>query len=97
MGIISWIIVGAIAGWLASIVMKTERQQGLIIDIIVGIVGAVLIVVPVGGVVRVDAATHRKVRNEGATPATIIVFGAQGGYVGRDGQEGEAGGFLDAG
>jgi uncharacterized membrane protein YeaQ/YmgE (transglycosylase-associated protein family) len=38
--IIVWIIVGAIAGWLASIVMKTNAQQGLIMDIIVGIVGA---------------------------------------------------------
>lgn len=34
-----WIIVGAIAGWLASIVMKTNRQQGLLTDIIVGIIG----------------------------------------------------------
>jgi uncharacterized membrane protein YeaQ/YmgE (transglycosylase-associated protein family) len=38
--IIVWIIVGAIAGWLASIVMKTNAEQGLIMDIIVGIVGA---------------------------------------------------------
>ncbi len=37
--IIIWIIVGAIAGWLASLVMKTNRQQGLVMDIIVGIVG----------------------------------------------------------
>lgn len=37
--IIVWIIVGAIAGWLASIVMKTNRQQGLMTDIIVGILG----------------------------------------------------------
>jgi uncharacterized membrane protein YeaQ/YmgE (transglycosylase-associated protein family) len=37
--LIVWIIVGAIAGWLASIVMKTNRQQGLVEDIIVGIVG----------------------------------------------------------
>lgn len=37
--ILVWIIVGAIAGWLASIVMKTNRQQGLLMDIIVGIVG----------------------------------------------------------
>ena len=42
MGIISWIIVGAIAGWLASIVMKTNAQQGLITDIIVGIVGGLI-------------------------------------------------------
>ncbi len=34
-----WIIVGAIAGWLASMVMSTNRQQGLLEDIIVGIIG----------------------------------------------------------
>ncbi len=37
--IISWIVVGAIAGWLASLVMKTNRQQGLLMDIIVGVIG----------------------------------------------------------
>lgn len=37
---IAWLIMGAIAGWLASIVMKTNRSQGLLLDIIVGIVGA---------------------------------------------------------
>ena len=46
MGWLAWIIVGAISGWLASIVMKTNREQGLIMDIIVGIVGALI-----GGVV----------------------------------------------
>ncbi len=35
-----WIIVGALIGWLASIIMKTNTRQGLIADIIVGIVGA---------------------------------------------------------
>ena len=40
MGWLAWIIVGAVAGWLASMVMKTNRQQGLIMDIVVGIVGA---------------------------------------------------------
>ncbi len=40
MGWLAWLVVGAIAGWLASIVMKTNRQQGLIMDIVVGIVGA---------------------------------------------------------
>ena len=37
---ILWIIVGALLGWLASIIMKTNSRQGLIADIIVGIVGA---------------------------------------------------------
>jgi uncharacterized membrane protein YeaQ/YmgE (transglycosylase-associated protein family) len=40
--ILVWIIVGAIAGWLASIVMRTNRSQGLLEDIIVGIVGGIL-------------------------------------------------------
>lgn len=35
-----WIIVGALIGWVASIIMKTNSRQGLIADIIVGIVGA---------------------------------------------------------
>ncbi|MDL1899874.1 GlsB/YeaQ/YmgE family stress response membrane protein [Anaerolineae bacterium CFX9] len=39
MNLLVWIIVGAIAGWLASIVMKTNASQGLIADIIVGILG----------------------------------------------------------
>ncbi len=42
MGILSWIVVGAIAGWLASMVMKTNASQGLIADIIVGIIGGVV-------------------------------------------------------
>lgn len=40
MSLLAWIIVGAIAGWLASIVMKTNASQGLLADIVVGIVGA---------------------------------------------------------
>ncbi|MDB5189473.1 MAG: transglycosylase [Parcubacteria group bacterium] len=41
MGIILWIVFGAIVGWLASIIMKTNNQQGPLLDIIVGVVGAV--------------------------------------------------------
>lgn len=42
MGILSWIILGGIAGWLASIVMKRDNQMGLIANVIAGIVGAVV-------------------------------------------------------
>jgi len=35
-----WIIIGALIGWVASIIMKTNGRQGLIADILVGIVGA---------------------------------------------------------
>jgi uncharacterized membrane protein YeaQ/YmgE (transglycosylase-associated protein family) len=40
--ILSWIIVGGIAGWLASMVMGTNERQGCIMDIILGIVGALV-------------------------------------------------------
>ena len=42
MGFILWLIIGGILGWLASIVMRTDAQQGLLLNIIVGIVGAFL-------------------------------------------------------
>lgn len=42
MGIILWIVLGALAGWIASMIMKTNSQQGPLLDIVVGIVGAVL-------------------------------------------------------
>ena len=42
MGWILIIIVGGILGWLASIVMRTDAQQGIILNIVVGIVGALL-------------------------------------------------------
>lgn len=40
MSFISWLIMGALAGWIASMIAGTNRQQGCLIDIIVGIVGA---------------------------------------------------------
>jgi uncharacterized membrane protein YeaQ/YmgE (transglycosylase-associated protein family) len=42
MNIIIMLIVGGIIGWLASIVMRTDGQQGIILNVAVGIVGAML-------------------------------------------------------
>ncbi len=42
MGIIIWLIVGGIWGWLASLIMRTDAQQGIFLNIVVGIVGAVI-------------------------------------------------------
>ena len=42
MNFIIWLIVGGVIGWLASIVMKTNGQQGIILNVVVGIVGALL-------------------------------------------------------
>lgn len=40
MGIILWLIIGGVIGWLASIIMRTDAQQGILLNIVVGIVGA---------------------------------------------------------
>jgi len=40
MGIIIWLIVGGVVGWLASLIMKTDAQQGILLNVVVGIVGA---------------------------------------------------------
>jgi len=40
MGIIVLLVVGGILGWLASIVMRTDGQQGIVLNVVVGIVGA---------------------------------------------------------
>ena len=42
MNFIIWLVVGGIVGWLASLVMKTDAQQGILLNVIVGIVGALL-------------------------------------------------------
>ncbi len=40
MGIIIWLIVGGVVGWLASMIMKTDAQQGILLNVVVGIIGA---------------------------------------------------------
>jgi uncharacterized membrane protein YeaQ/YmgE (transglycosylase-associated protein family) len=42
MGWLAWIIFGAIAGWVASMIAGTNERQGCIIDIVVGIIGALV-------------------------------------------------------
>ena len=40
--ILIWVVIGGIIGWLASMVMRTDAQQGILLNIVVGIVGAFL-------------------------------------------------------
>lgn len=42
MNFIIWLVVGGIIGWVASLVMKTDAQQGVVLNVVVGIVGALL-------------------------------------------------------
>ena len=40
MGTIAWIVLGGVAGWIGSKIMGTDDSQGIILNIIVGIIGA---------------------------------------------------------
>ena len=42
MNLIIWLVVGGLIGWVASLVMKTDAQQGVILNVVVGIAGALL-------------------------------------------------------
>jgi uncharacterized membrane protein YeaQ/YmgE (transglycosylase-associated protein family) len=68
---IIWIIAGALLGWIASIIMKTNSRQGLIADIIVGIVGAF-----VGGYF-LSPIFHVSTINQGnfSVPALLVSLG----------------------
>ncbi len=64
MGFITAIIIGGIVGWLASMVMKTNAQMGLVANVLVGVVGSslgfwlagMLGIAPTGGVLRLVVA-----------------------------------------
>jgi uncharacterized membrane protein YeaQ/YmgE (transglycosylase-associated protein family) len=42
MNFIIWIVIGGILGWVASLIMHTDAQQGILMNIVVGIIGALL-------------------------------------------------------
>lgn len=42
MGLIIWLVVGGVVGWLASLIMRRDAQQGIILNIVVGIIGAMI-------------------------------------------------------
>jgi uncharacterized membrane protein YeaQ/YmgE (transglycosylase-associated protein family) len=57
MNFIIWLIVGGIIGWVASIVMRTNGQQGMLLNVIVGIVGAFvggLVLTPYFGIATIN-------------------------------------------
>ena len=42
LGIIAWIIIGGLAGWIGSKIMKTDAQQGIFLNIVVGVIGGLI-------------------------------------------------------
>ena len=67
MNIIVWLIIGGVVGWLASIIMRTDAQQGILMNVIVGIVGALIagfLISPMLGIGTI---------NDGLSVATFLV------------------------
>jgi uncharacterized membrane protein YeaQ/YmgE (transglycosylase-associated protein family) len=68
MNLILWLIVGGILGWIASLIMHMDAQQGVFLNIVVGIVGALLagfILTPLFGVGTIN-------QNNFSLPALLI-------------------------
>ena len=42
MNFLIWLVVGGLIGWLASLLMKTDAQQGIFLNVVVGVVGALI-------------------------------------------------------
>jgi uncharacterized membrane protein YeaQ/YmgE (transglycosylase-associated protein family) len=42
MNLLIWLVVGGVIGWLASLIMHTDASQGILLNVVVGIVGAML-------------------------------------------------------
>jgi len=62
MGLILWLVVGGVIGWLASMIMRTDAQQGIFLNIVVGIVGAMIATLIFGG----------SINNSGLTLTTFL-------------------------
>ena len=62
------IIVGGILGWLASLIMRTDAQQGIILNVVVGIVGAVL-----GGIVLAPMIGGGSITNGDFSISSLLV------------------------
>lgn len=70
MNFIIWLILGGVIGWLASIMMKTNDQQGMFLNVIVGIVGAMLggwFISPMVGVSTIN-------QNNFSLPSLLVSF-----------------------
>jgi uncharacterized membrane protein YeaQ/YmgE (transglycosylase-associated protein family) len=68
MNFLIWLIVGGVIGWIASLIMRTDGQQGIILNIVVGIVGAFI-----GGLLISPLLGAGTINNSGLTVGTFLV------------------------
>ncbi len=68
MNFIIWLVVGGLIGWVASMIMRTDGQQGIILNVVVGIIGAMLggwLISPLVGVPTIN-------QNAFSLPAMLV-------------------------
>ena len=68
MSFIAWIVIGGLIGWVASMIMKTDAQQGILLNVIVGIVGAF-----VGGLLLSPLVGAGTINNVGVSIPSLLV------------------------
>ena len=70
MNFLIWLIVGGLIGWLASVLMKTNDQQGIFLNVVVGIVGSMVagwFISPLVGIGTIN-------QNNFSMPALLVSF-----------------------
>jgi uncharacterized membrane protein YeaQ/YmgE (transglycosylase-associated protein family) len=65
--LIIWLVVGAAIGWIASMVMRTNAQQGVILNIVVGVIGAII-----GGFLFGSSTINQNVFNVNALLVSLV-------------------------
>ncbi len=68
MNFIAWLIIGGLIGWVASMIMKTDAQQGILLNVIVGIVGAFI-----GGLLLSPLFGIGTINNAGVSVPSLLV------------------------
>ncbi|MEO8314580.1 MAG: GlsB/YeaQ/YmgE family stress response membrane protein [Pseudomonadota bacterium] len=68
MNFIIWLVVGGVIGWIASLIMRTDGQQGIFLNIVVGIVGAFI-----GGLLIGPLLGSGSINTSGLSLASVLV------------------------
>jgi uncharacterized membrane protein YeaQ/YmgE (transglycosylase-associated protein family) len=68
MNFLIWLVIGGVIGWIASLIMRTDGQQGILLNVVVGIVGAFI-----GGLLIGPLLGSGSINTSGLTLASVLV------------------------
>jgi uncharacterized membrane protein YeaQ/YmgE (transglycosylase-associated protein family) len=69
--IVVWLVIGGLIGWIASVLMRTDGQQGILLNVVVGVIGAILggwLLSPLVGVSTIN-------QNNFSVPGLLVSLG----------------------